>query len=51
MSPLRKTMTAALGLTGVAVLLGGCNPATGNVTTGADKTASASNLPDDKMSS
>ena len=36
-------MTAALGLTGFAMLLGGCNPATGNVATGADKAASAAN--------
>ena len=43
MSPCRKTMIAALGLTGFAMLLGGCNPATGNVATGADKAASAAN--------
>ena len=43
MSPRRKTMIAALGLTGFAGLLGGCNPATGNVATGADQTASVSN--------
>jgi hypothetical protein len=43
MSPRRKTMIAALGLTGLAVLAG-CNPATGNVAAGADKAAPVSNL-------